>query len=269
MHTQFTITKHTLENIDLFEYDITALPITGAEEQDTQFILYTNAAENELEVLQYLQAHAIVFDKQTVPETNWNALWESNFPPVTIDNYVHIRADFHASRAHEFMHEITINPKMSFGTGHHATTRMVMQLMQHINFKQRNVSDFGTGTGILAILASKLGAAHVDACDYDTWCIENSKENITINQITNINLFQADVPPKGIYDIVIANVNRNIILDHQQALVDTVVSTGTLLLSGILGTDIAEIKAVFNKKHMTVVNTTELGMWAAMHLTKA
>jgi ribosomal protein L11 methyltransferase len=268
MYTQFTIAKQAIHDADLFEYDLSELPITGAEEQDEQFLLYTNTAENELELTQYLQANQINFTKENIPDTNWNALWESNFPPVVIDSFVHIRADFHEVRKHAFTHEITINPKMSFGTGHHATTRMVMQLMEHIHFLGKQVSDFGTGTGILAILASKLGAAHIDACDYDSWCIENSKENIVINNINNIHLFQADVPPHGHYDIVIANVNRNIILDHQDALANTVVGKGILLLSGILGTDIPEIEAVFTHKGFAVVNTTELGMWAALQLVK-
>src|ERR1044072_5863003 len=144
-----------------------------------------------------LQKAAAPFQlKYTVSELadiNWNKEWESNFHPVIIENFCAVRADFHPP-IKNVAHEIIITPKMSFGTGHHATTFMMIQQMQAMNFTGKVVMDFGTGTGVLSILAHQLGAAHVIAIDNDSWSIENAAENFQKNGISNIDLKCADHP---------------------------------------------------------------------------
>ncbi len=124
------------------------------------------------------------FSKTIIEETNWNQVWESNFDPVIVDDFVAVRAHFHEP-IKNVQHEIVITPKMSFGTGHHATTYMMMQQMRELDFAGKNVFDFGTGTGVLAILAEKLGAQKVIAIDNDDWSIENADENVKRNNCTN------------------------------------------------------------------------------------
>ena len=166
--------------------------------------------EKELEII--FNQHHLTYSKSVIKEENWNAVWESNFEPVRVANFVGIRAHFHPSFEPAVQYEIKITPKMSFGTGHHATTFSVIELMEEINFKEKSVYDFGTGTGILAILAEKLGASSVLAVDNDDWCIENAMENIQNNdcQSITINKVESAFQNKQ-FEIILANVNRHII----------------------------------------------------------
>src|SRR5689334_11761207 len=134
---------------------------------------------NEAELIEVAERVGASWSKELIEETNWNQVWESNFQPVTVDEFVSIRAHFHEP-VKGVKHEIIITPKMSFGTGHHATTSMMVRMMSQIDFHQKKVLDFGTGTGILAILAEKLGASEVVAIDNDDWSIENARENIAV-----------------------------------------------------------------------------------------
>jgi ribosomal protein L11 methyltransferase len=155
---------------------------------------------------------------------------------------VAVRATFHPTVAGVDT-EIIITPKMSFGTGHHATTWMMMDMMFGLNCKGKTVLDFGTGTGILAILAEKLGASRVHAIDNDPWCIENARENIALNECQSITLSQAEVLPSDKrYDIVLANINKNFLLENREKLVNLVQKGGSLLLSGILAEDRVDIE---------------------------
>lgn len=190
---------------------------------------------------QIIAEYNFEFDEQLIPEQNWNEVWESNFQPVVVDDFVFIRADFHEPVA-GVEHEIIITPKMSFGTGHHATTYMMMQLMRYIDFKGKNIFDFGTGTGVLAILAEKLGAASVIAIDNDDWSITNTAENLERNQCSAVKLQKAEsVTGPGKYDIILANINKNVILDNLSSLVAHLSPNGILLLSGLLEEDEADI----------------------------
>jgi ribosomal protein L11 methyltransferase len=270
MYTQFTVSRENIEEIDVFTYNISQLPITGIEETEEEILFYAKGEEDTLICQQYIITQSIVCKENLLPETNWNALWESNFPPVSISRFVHIRADFHPSLQSDFEYEITINPKMSFGTGHHATTQSVIALMQAENFKGKTVLDFGSGTGILAILASMQGAANVDACDNDNWCIENSIENVARNNLTNINVFNGSTPlPNKTYDIVIANVNRHILLNNGVALSSAVKANGILIISGILDTDLPEMSAYFIAANFKVLDQRILNNWAGISFIKA
>jgi len=171
-----------------------------------------------------------------VEEQNWNAVWEQNFHPVIVEDFCGVRAHFHEPLG-QVEHEIIITPKMSFGTGHHATTYMMIQQMRHLDFSGKTVFDFGTGTGILAILAEKLGAASVTAIDVDDWSIENAKENFERNDCHKIDFSLTSILPAILFDVVLANINRNVILNYIGQLPQVVKQGGLLLLSGLLVAD--------------------------------
>ena len=201
------------------------------------FILSTEYLENnvEIELNNIFNQHNLNYSKSIVKEENWNAIWESNFEPVRINNFVGIRAHFHASFDPPVQYEIKITPKMSFGTGHHGTTFTVMELMGNMDFKAKSVYDFGTGTGILAILAEKLGASEVLAVDNDDWCIENALENIQNNDIKVIRIQKVETAKQlQQFDIVIANVNRHIIEANMEELSLAGKPHSELILSGLL-----------------------------------
>ncbi|MCZ2224860.1 MAG: 50S ribosomal protein L11 methyltransferase [Chitinophagales bacterium] len=219
-------------------------------------------------VKQLLQPLQVTFTATVIEKQNWNELWESNFNPVLVDNFVGVRAHFHAP-IYNVLHEIIITPKMSFGTGHHATTYAVMQLMQQINFINKSVFDFGTGTGILAILAEKLGAAKILAIDNDDWCIENSEDNITTNQCKNIEVKKADTANTSEqFDIVIANINKNIILNNLPLLNQSLKNNGQIILSGLLTEDEQDILNASKEFGLTHQKTIIRNDWIALLLNK-
>lgn len=223
---------------------------------------------NATELQETLNNFELNFKQKVIEKQNWNALWESNFDPVIVDDFVGIRAHFHQPIQH-VQHEILITPKMSFGTGHHATTFSVMQLMRNIDFSNKAVFDFGTGTGILAILAEKLGASKVWAIDYDDWCIENSIENLQNNRCKNITVEKGDTAyTKEPFDIVLANINKNIILDNLALLNSATVDNGTIVLSGLLIEDESDIHEAIKKHKWQHQKTITKGAWIAMHFTK-
>ncbi len=214
------------------------------EETDEGLKVYLGEKEDSGSFRKLLsELNFINYKESVIAETNWNKLWESNFEPVTVAGFCAIRADFHAAIKNT-EYEIIITPKMSFGTGHHATTYMMIEQMKTIDCKDKNIFDFGTGTGVLAILAEKLGAFAVTAIDNDTWSIENAAENIARNNCTKINLYNSEKIPSGLlFDIILANINRNIILDNLDYLYNQLKPGGTLLLSGLLAEDETDITA--------------------------
>jgi ribosomal protein L11 methyltransferase len=189
--------------------------------------------DKELEII--FKQHNLKYYKSIIKEENWNAIWESNFEPVRVDDFVGIRAHFHPSFEQAVQYEIHITPKMSFGTGHHGTTYTVMQMMGEMDFKGKTVYDFGTGTGILAILAEKLGAAQVLAVDNDDWCVENAIENLQNNDSRVISIKKVESAAQNEkFEIILANVNRHIIEANMEALSAAGKSGGSLVLSGLL-----------------------------------
>jgi ribosomal protein L11 methyltransferase len=240
----------------------------GFETNDTEVKAYiSEELFNEPELQEIVQPFNLKFTQNIIQKQNWNAVWESNFDPVIVDDFVGVRAHFHQPIQH-VQYEILITPKMSFGTGHHATTFTVMQLMRNINFSNKTVFDFGTGTAILAILAEKLGANNILAVDNDEWCIENSTENIQKNNCTNITIQLGNTAATTTkFDVVIANINKNIIQDNLALLNSAVATNGTILLSGLLiedEKDILDAVKTFNWKHQKTITK---GAWIAMYFT--
>jgi ribosomal protein L11 methyltransferase len=245
----------------------------GFEEslEDFSFKSFIKQTEfNESQLSETLEAFCINYSKKNIEETNWNAVWESNFSPIEVDNTIYIRANFHEPK-NGFPYEIVITPKMSFGTGHHATTYMCLQLMQLLNFENKTVYDFGTGTGILAIHAEQLGSKNVLAVDNDNWCIENSKENIEANHCSKIAISKVEnANVNEAFDIVIANVNRHIIIDNIAYLANAVLPKGYIIVSGIIKEDEEEIVNLFETHGFNFLNkkNKDEAMWIALTFNK-
>lgn len=210
----------------------------GFEETGHQLVAYIIKENFDEFILNEISfKYQLKFTRKLIKNQNWNSLWESNFDPVIIEDFAGIRAIFHAPLKN-VRFEIVITPKMSFGTGHHATTSMMIRQMREIEFKDKIVFDFGTGTGVLAILAEKLGAKQVFAVDNDSWSISNAKENIDNNNCTKIVLKEEEsVAGNNKYDIIMANINRNVILEHLPDIVKNLSKNGILLLSGFIEQD--------------------------------
>ncbi|RYY55384.1 MAG: 50S ribosomal protein L11 methyltransferase [Chitinophagaceae bacterium] len=237
---RFTITDQ--QQAGLIIALLSAHDFTGMEEQPGWLDVFFNEDPANDQLVAGIAATAeTVFTKNMLDDQNWNQLWESNFDPVLVDDFVSIRASFHEP-AKGVEHEIVVTPKMSFGTGHHATTWSMVSQMRQVSFNGKSVFDFGTGTGILAILAEKLGAVSVLAIDNDPWSIENAKENAVNNNCSRITLIQADdASGEAIFDVILANINRNVLLDNMHTLRARLAIGGTLLMSGLLPEDEAVI----------------------------
>jgi ribosomal protein L11 methyltransferase len=231
------------------------------------FILQTefeaNLLGNELDII--FKQHKLTYTKSVIKEENWNALWESNFEPVRVGDFVGIRANFHPHFEPKVAYEIEITPKMSFGTGHHATTFTVIELMESMDFKGKTVYDFGTGTGILAILAEKLGAASVLAVDNDDWCIENSIENVQNNGCQLVRIEKVETAyQKENFEIIIANVNRHIIEANMLELTQIAGPASTLVLSGLLIEDQADMIQLATNNGWNFLKSRPLNGWVSL-----
>lgn len=267
-YTQLLFQPVSAEQSDMLIAALTDTGFEGFEEQENILKAFIDSTLfNETAVQQLAQQLNVDYTTTIIEETNWNAVWESNFDPVLVEDFVAIRAHFHEP-AKGVEHEIIITPKMSFGTGHHATTYMMMLQMRKIDFSGKPVFDFGTGTGVLAILAQKLGAAHIIASDNDDWSIENAAENITRNVPPLIELRKEDTAQmQQSFDIILANINKNVILENLPVLVQQLVPKGILLLSGLLVQDENDIVAACTQLGLYVDNKMEKDNWLSIRLS--
>lgn len=249
---------------------LTPLGFDGFEENDTALSGYGLTGAVQLDEVEALLAQlGYTYTITYIAEQNWNALWESNFEPVRVGDFAGVRAHFHPPFHPPVTYDIHITPKMSFGTGHHATTRMVMECMQQLPVQGCSVLDFGTGTGILAILAALMGAKSVVAIDNDEWCITNSKENTAVNGVDFVDVHLADsIAPYAAVDILLANINKHILLQAAPLFSERVLPGGYLVMSGLLYTDEEDIcnslpSEIFEKKEVK-----HLGDWIAIVFQK-
>lgn len=217
------------------------------EETDLGFKAYIPETDFNQEQLDealepYREMFTFSYETALIPQKNWNEVWESNFEPIAIGDKVFVRATFHEARP-EFEYEIVIDPKMAFGTGHHQTTAMVLQLMLENDFAGKKVLDMGCGTGILAIMASKLGASEILAIDYDPVCYDSTIENAQLNNITNITAGcgSKEAIPDEQYDTILANINRNILIDQMSRYAEVLKHEGEIYFSGFYETPDLEI----------------------------
>lgn len=217
----------------------------------------------------YRQSAQISVSEGKMPKVNWNEEWEKNYDPIAVDDLVYVRASFHESRP-GFQHEIVINPKMSFGTGHHATTYQMLRLQGKIDHQGKRVLDVGSGTGILAIMAYLLGAKEVEAFDIDDWCVDNGNENFDLNGLTTrmgLGTIR-QVNPQGPFDILLANINKNVLLNELNIYSDLLIASGFLLLSGFYVEDSEDLKAEAGKHGLQLLKTSSKDNWAALVFQK-
>ncbi len=206
----------------------------------------------------------ITYAFDEIEQTNWNVEWEKNFNPIIVDDKCSVRAPFHEKPNTEF--HIIIEPKMSFGTGHHETTHMMIQHILKNEFSGKTVLDMGCGTGVLAILAEMKGASKIDAIDIDNWCYLNSLENVERNNCDNITVIEgeASLLINKRYDVIIANINRNILLNDIRTYVSSLNKKGMLFLSGFYASDMPLIQAECEKHMLKFEEKLESNNWVAL-----
>ncbi len=276
--------------MNYIEYNFTIQPLEPATEiliAELGEVGFESFVENETGLLAYIQQDQwheqllegiqilasdefeISYSHNIIEQVNWNEEWEKNFSPIEVDGLVSIRAPFHPNPNLKF--DIVIEPKMSFGTGHHETTYMMIQHLLEVDLQDKKVLDMGSGTGILAIFAEMRGAKYLDAVDIDEWCFENSIENLERNFCTNISVYQGDVTflENRKYDVIIANINRNVLLADMHQYAACLSSGGVLLLSGFYTEDIPILEAETSKYGLNIVSQKVRNNWASLKLIKA
>ncbi|WP_052910214.1 50S ribosomal protein L11 methyltransferase [Riemerella anatipestifer] len=202
-----------------------------------------------------------------MPNINWNEEWEKNFSPINVEDKVYIRAEFHEPQSLDY--EIIIQPKMSFGTGHHATTYLMIQQMLEMDFQGKKVLDMGCGTSVLAIFAKLKGAGDTLAIDIDPWSVENSKENAERNQVSlRIEEGTAENLGQEKFDIILANINRNILISDIPIYVSVLEKGGQLLLSGLCFFDVEDIMEVCTAQNLTLNKKVQREEWVSLLLEK-
>ena len=213
-------------------------------------------------------AFDIKYSSKIIHQKNWNKIWESNFKPILINKYCGVRANFHPPL--NLKYELVITPKMSFGTGHHETTHMMIQHLLVLDLENKRVLDMGCGTGILAIFAEMKGAKPLDAIDIDSWCYKNSIENIERNNCHHISVYEGDASllKEKKYDVIIANINRNSLLSDMNTYTDCLDRNGILLLSGFYKEDITIIDNEVTKYGLTFEKKIQRNNWVALKYLK-
>lgn len=208
----------------------------------------------------------VSYTLQKVEEKNWNVEWETHFEPIIVEDTCLVRATFHQIRK-QYPYEIIINPKMSFGTGHHATTYLMLQWQMELDHQKKKVMDAGCGTGILSIMAAKRGASDMLAFDNNEWAIENSRENFEINHCPGIRFFLGTISDVDVdlkYDIILANINRNVLLEEIYLYANRLNAGGRLLLSGFYEKDASLIIEEANKQNLELKGKKERNDWVAL-----
>lgn len=247
------------------------MEIRGLEETEKGIIVYWDEDKfPEERFKELIDNNSVAAEKEILPERNWNEEWERNFAPVLIADFCSVRADFHP-KPENVLYDIVITPKMSFGTGHHATTAGMITMMKSLTFRDKHVLDFGTGTGILAILSDMMGAASVLAIDNDEWSYNNAIENCNANDTNHVTVQQTTVDNlEGHleFDIILANINRHVLLEYMAPISIFTKNKGTLLLSGILEQDIPIIRTSAEQNDFTYQEEIINNNWVCMRFTK-
>jgi ribosomal protein L11 methyltransferase len=264
-YIQASITVTSQNEKDILIAELAEMGFEGFEEQRATLKAFIPSDHFDQENFTALMADAgATYSTTIIEEENWNAVWESGFEPVIVNDFCAVRADFHQP-VDRVRHEIVITPKMSFGTGHHATTYMMIEQMEQIDFKNKTVFDFGTGTGVLAILADRCGASTVIAMDNDDWSIENAAENVLRNRSKKVRVIKDDrITNERRYDVILANINRHVIVHQLKAIVEAVHKHGIILMSGLLAEDEADIHQLASGLGLSLRNKMEQHNWICL-----
>ena len=262
VYIQATINNISAEQSEVLVAQLAAIGFDGFEEIDNSLKgLIAEEIFSKEQIDEITAQLNLKYSIENIASKNWNEEWEKNFDPVIVDDFVAVRADFHAPIT-AVEHEIIITPKMSFGTGHHATTFLMMQQMRAIDFANKTVFDFGTGTGILGILAEKLGAKSVLGIDIDEWSIENAQENAERNNCKHFTIELKDNPAlEQTFDVILANINKNVILTYLSTIVSRLNANGQLLLSGLLNEDEEDVLQAAKELQIKHIATTHKNNW--------
>ena len=232
----------------------------------TAYIQKNEFLSTMLEDIQILKndSFSIRYKFEDIEQVNWNAKWEENFHPILVDNRCAVRAPFHSKSSAQY--DIIIEPKMSFGTGHHETTHMMIQFILDSDIQNKTVLDMGCGTGVLAILAEMKGASSIEAIDIDEWCYLNSIENVERNSCKKIKVFKGDakILKSKKFDIIIANINRNILIQDIPIYSTCLNPNGLLFLSGFYKNDIPMIQEVCEDYNLSLETQNSRNDWVAL-----
>lgn len=234
-----------------------------------QLHLYDEQQVKEI-IEKYRNLTGITYTVSTIARKNWNEEWEKNYEPIIIGNECLVRASFHEGLG-KYPYEIIINPKMSFGTGHHETTTLMLENQLATSHTGKQVLDVGCGTGILAVMACKRGAASVHAFDIDEWAVENSRENFELNKCLQATVQKGTIREVSLapgYDVVLANINRNVLLDEIPVYASLLTHGGLLLLSGFYEKDIADIEKMAASKGLSAIEQRIKEPWASLVFKK-
>ncbi len=243
-------------------------------ETDKGFEAYVEMEKYDKEQLQLIKAKYTVqtpvnFFQDRIQKQNWNEQWEKSYAPIIVEDKCLIRADFHKIEK-KYPYELIITPKMSFGTGHHETTYLMIKNQMEIDHREKRVMDAGCGTAILSVMAAKLGAKEVEAFDIDEWSVSNGKENIEVNGCTNIIHQQGKLSELNFtsgFDIILANINKNVLLDEIQLYKKQLNPKGLLLLSGFYADDISDLIKEATQHQLHEVRRDQREQWAALLLS--
>jgi ribosomal protein L11 methyltransferase len=274
-YTELTLTVSP-DYADILTAELAELGFESFVETDEGLNAYITEPDFDEEavrdvIAKYADQTAIAYTVTSLEKRNWNAEWEQSYQPIEVANTVRVRASFHEPN-HSFKYDLVINPKMSFGTGHHETTAMMLEHQLGIDHAGKGVLDVGSGTGILAILAARMGAADVLAFDIEEWAVENAEENAGLNDCPQIRVFQgtiADIDTSSQFDIVLANINRNVLLAEIPTYAGFIREGGQLLVSGFYEHDALDIERKAKEAGLTPIRGMALNGWCSLVYQKS
>jgi ribosomal protein L11 methyltransferase len=274
-YKQFNISTNPY-NVDLLSGLLWQLDIEGINEDENSLIIFANELSNvtkiDVESLLSIAKNENLIEnfaviESNIEEINWNEEWEKKIEVIEVSDKIVIKPTFRDYEPKENQLVITIDPKMSFGTGEHETTKLVLQLLDKHIKNAKSVLDVGSGTGVLGIAASLLGAEHVVGIDNDEWCIENGLENIELNNVQSkveVRLAEIDSVKDEPFDLILANINRHILIEISNSILQLSKKDGILILSGLLYTDREEILEIYSNIGFNLIDEKRLGEWIAL-----